>query len=52
MKYINLSWTLSPGVWIYRIGIRVSYIQKVPMGFLIPWRNTCQPSSQTPSDMN
>ena len=25
---------------------------KVPMGFLIPWRNTCQPPSQTPSDIN
>ena len=25
-------------------------IPKVPMGFLIPWRNTCQPPSQTPGD--
>lgn len=27
-------------------------IPKVPTGFLIPWRNTCQPPSQTPSDIN
>ena len=42
-----VTWCLDIQNWYSRFPI-----PKVPTGFLIPWRNTCQPPSQTPSDMN
>lgn len=46
--------TLDFAAWCLDIQNRYSCfpIPKVPTGFLIPWRNTCQPPSQTPSDIN